>query len=190
MRLLAVLIIFVCSPSSFAKKSVTRDFQILMGFGIGASFAKLSSDTSTANFSGYTPALEFGLEIPFSEKLGAVLSGTLSQFDLTNSDRDFEYIEKASGPSNAGRLGFYYGALVLGGGYGNDKLSITQVSTTTGASTTELSGFSPIYFANYSLDVSKNTRLSFELQHRNGTLGSFGFSETAGAMKFYFLLGL
>lgn len=186
-------LILLLSPSLRAASSAwgeDRQFQLAAGFGVAKNFAFLEDSENRSNFSGWTPGLDVGLDIPIGNRVGLLLGAELRQLEMTNSSAGSNYIEKADGFSRGVKAGFYLGRLGLGGGISRDSLTIKQVSATTGASEIKLDANTNFYFANLSFGIKPSYRLTFEGQYRSGDLNGFRYSNFSAGMNFYLLFDL
>jgi hypothetical protein len=183
------LLVFFCTSTSWASPT-SRAFGFSIGGGIAHDWLTLTGPTSRSRFKGWGPAVELGLDIPFSDKFGLILGGAYRRTDLMNTRDSSLSLENATSSNTEGRAGFFWGPVTFGYGLGSESLRIRQVSVTSGAIDSSLSGATQSYFASYNFQYKSLARLGFEASYRTADLGSGTTDATISAlMKLTLLLG-
>ncbi len=157
------------------------------GFGLDRSACSVETAQQKANFEGWSPFLEAGLNHIFSDFFSVSLSGKAQHLDLKNINRGSTFIEEAEGFSTGATASAMFGKVGVGGGISSLTMKITNLSTTSAKSETVISGQTKSYFINYNLEFEPKYRIVFQLNQKTGNLGSGNqFSELGLGMSFYY----
>jgi hypothetical protein len=189
--------LLLVSCSAFADYATDRDAEFFFGAGFGMSqqLYNLGSGTTAAKFTNQGYAFEGGTSAPWSNRLGGQLSGEFGQSSGNNTYNNQSTIETGNLKFYSVKAGIYYGPITLGGGYRYNDVTIKslQVAPDSYLETT-YSGWTPLAFMSYSVDLRKHFRTSIEGQYVSGTLTGAGaattpakFNETAISLRFLFL---
>jgi hypothetical protein len=190
--LFCVLLFATCLTPIGTKASddANRDFQFILGGGVGKATSTMVTGGNKANFEGWLPDLETGLEIPWSQNSGILANVEYRSFELSNTVNSATSDEKIKGTSTSYKIGIFFGHFSFGGGASKDSFSVRQVSTLTGVSENSFNGQSSLAFASYSLYPKSFGRFDFEADYRSGKFGGNGYSDISFMMNFLILLKL
>lgn len=166
-----------------------RDFGPFLGIGFSRAQARVIQPGVETNLSGWGNSAEVGLDLPFSNTFGAIVSAELNEMDLRNVYRADDYLDQTSMKSKGARAALFYKALSLGYGYRMLTVDLKTVSSTTGASTAHLEGAGTYGFAAFSIEHKKILRGSLELQANTTELNGFSYTDYSIGLRAYILLG-
>jgi hypothetical protein len=189
MKALAVLVILAqFSITAHAQTGgSSRKAGFFFGGGAQKSIADIKDNGNEAKFEGWGYALEAGLDLPWNRTFGNTFSIEYKVAELTNTQKNPNSIENADLKSFGFRFGFILTKFGLGYGQSSDRAEIQQVSTTTGASSSNIKGDITEIYANYNIQMSNDYRFSLELQKRDGDLDTYQLDEIKLLMKFFVL---
>ena len=125
-----------------------------------------------SSFSGYGLGAEAGVNLAWSQGSGVLFAGTFDQIDYANNGNSTTLSESGKGTSYGGKLGLFFGPLVVGGGYRMLKLSTNTVSSGSASGTkTDIEGNETYAFVNMTLNMgSKYKRTVVEVSAGQGSL--------------------
>lgn len=189
-----LLVLFI---SNFAAAQTSdRDAGIFVGggFGMGQDLFKLEG-ASPSKFMNQGWAFAGGLTSVWKGRFGAELSAEYGANSGNNTFASVSTIETGTLKYYSAKAGLFYGPVTIGAGYRNNDVKVKSVSVTPGTYLeTTYSGYTPLAFAAYSLEMKKRFRTTIETQYVTGSLtgsgttsGSVKFSEAAVSLRFFVL---
>lgn len=180
MRILALLLILAPLTAHAGRES---DMFLLLGMNKDYLTAKSESGTESS-FNGYGLNAEAGVNLSWSQGSGVMLSGIFDQIDYANNGNDTALAESGKGTGYGGKLGLYFGPLVVGGGYRMLKLSTQTVTSGSAAGTsTDLEGNESFLFCNMTFNMGKSKRALVEVAAGQGSLDTLKSSTVQISIK-------
>jgi hypothetical protein len=192
--LIALLLLPVFASADVA---TDRDSGMFLGggFGMSQSLFNLSNGSDIAKFQNNGWALEGGASFPMGSRFGIQFSGEYGQNSAINTFSSPSFLEAGALKFYAAKAALFYGPITFGVGYRSNEVTIKSLTTNPDTYLeSNYSGWTPLYYANYTLDVKKRFRTAIEAQYVSGKLSGIApssstvkFSETALHLRFYFL---
>ncbi len=186
---LILLNILFCS-SVFAQTSgEKREGGPYAKFGFGYSMITLQPvGEAKSDFSGWHAAAEAGLNFAVNEIWGFNLAAEYKTTDVENTIDSPTYMEKADVTSSAGKLGFYWRNLTIGGGYLSTKIKTKNVSNVSASTTNSFSGNPQLYYVNYGFEKN-NLGANIEVQYITGDLDDVKYTDASIGVRLIYLFG-
>lgn len=191
-----LLLALFISNFAFAETS-DRDPGVFVGggFGMGQDLFKLENSSTASKFLNQGWAFAGGITSVWSGRFGGELSAEYGASSGNNTYASETSIETGTLKYYSAKAGLFYGAFTLGAGYRHNDVDVRSVSISPGTYLkTTYSGYTPLAFAAYSLEVKKRFRTTIEGQYVTGSLtgsgaetGTVNFNEAAVSLRFFIL---
>jgi hypothetical protein len=182
---------------AFADAATDRDSGLFLGggFGMGQDIFNLGNGATASKFLKQGWALEGGMTANWGNRFGGQLSGEYGANSGNNTYASQSNMETGTLGFYSFKAGIFYGPVTLGAGYRHNDVNVKSLSLSPGTYLeTNYSGFTPLAYASYSLEIKKRFRTAIEAQYVSGTLSGSGatsgtvkFSEAAISLRFFFV---
>lgn len=155
------------------------------GLGLFRSMSKFKAAPADSNFNGWGGVAVLGIDIG-GESGGVFFEGEAGHADLMNTLQSSTYMEKATNTFFAGKAGFRYGVLGLGGGAQQNNLAIENVASVGSSGKNSYAGLSYMGFARLTFEGRQSFQTILELKYGFGQFSGLDLTETQIGLRFVF----